>query len=737
MKIMPIKKNFLTLVVLTLFVNACAAPREIHEEVPPIPTLVGPQVNQDTLLFGGPDNRSFPVLSTLNVGKTLVPLGIFQDFVKVDVSGQRTGFMHKDLIDNLPNDVPEIPIQNVPWIPVNISDYFQSEITTFTDNVIILENTEDVGFGWEAGSASFDSPFRIKMSLGVKNPQAGQANIQLIGTPHNSHAEDWWQGLISMELSINSDGLLRFCIRDGSSEDCAYNETSTIQNGQLFMILFDDPQGKTFHLIDDQGTTVSTVKTNDLTGLNLPNGLFPDKNFWLGAWINKGVSLTVSSFALEKEPDGKWDFNVDSAVYSPVSPEIITEEKFIDFVPSKNGTTPLWNRGTSVIVRQDDNVFISMIETHPEWAQPNNVNCGLYQRTLDGWQVQVELNDPTREPCPIASDGGDLYISTNRSLGENSLPEIAIVNEFNFGNEPVILTPEWTEGHNFTAWSYRGISMDANNKELLLLNISDDYGYYWTFLDKEGQWSSKGVMNFPIQEDGTNLRLAYPNTILQNHSAYIMTVSDVLEPNYEYIGHMPDHGTDFHYVFRQLYYSWTPDITSQDLSEWKLLASVEPYGEISNQDIWMAKDGITHFLWVEKSVDSRLENHLPEVLDTQTLWHAVLKDGGVISRTRLMTYDTRGIRPNRASFHSLPNGRLFVIISVYEITGETGNHLIELYADRTHSSPIKLGLKEPLGVFQIAGQQNGSPPSNYIDIIGTTKWDSTTLNYVRIKLEQP
>jgi hypothetical protein len=732
-----IKKTIVILLVLTIFAGACAPAPVETPEVIPTPTAIRPQLSQDTLLFSGPGNRSFEAMVPLRAGETVNPIGTYKDFTLVQIDGVGTGFVYKELIDHFPNNLPQFAFEKVPWSPVDINDYFESEITAFTNGSIIMENTQDDGFGWEAGSTSFDSPFRIRMRLSINDPRAGHANIQLIGTPYDSHAEDWWQGLISTELSIDSDGLLSFCIRNGASEDCAYDEASTIEDGQSFILFFEDPQGKVFHLIDEQGNIALTVKTTSLPGLNLPNGLFPEKKFWLGAWVDPGVTLTASSFALETKPSGTWDPNVDSAIYSPVIPKVITEELFMEYEPSENGSTPLWNRGASVIVRQSEDVFISMIETISEWEQPNNVTCSLHQRDGDKWKVVVELNDPTREPCPIASDGNSLFISTNTSLGENSQPEVVRAQKAILGSETSVLTPEWAEEHNFTAWSYRGLGMDVNNKEVLLLNISDDHGYYWSFLDANGQWSRKGVMNFPVQEDGTNLRLAYPNTILQNRSAYIMTVSDIKETNDEYVAYMLDYGTDFHYVFRQLYYAWTPDIASQDPTEWKLLASTEPYGEISNQDVWMAEDGTTHFLWIEESIDGRLEDYLPEVADTQTLWHAVLKDGEVISRTVLMEYDSRGMRPNRARFQSLPDGRLFVFISGYEGAGGVGNRLIELYQDGTHSKAVKINLDEPLDVFQIAGQQNGSNPSNYIDIIGATDWDTSPLYYARIQLGRP
>lgn len=690
-----------------------------------------PYITQNTALYKGPGNDSFEIIAELKDGSPVLPLGVYQDFVKVEIPEGYIGFVRKELVSGLPNELPELNEEDVPWIKVNINDDLNKDYAVIEGDTIIMENLQETGIGWEGGSTLIDAPFRIRINLNTPNPKAGHANIQLIGTPHKSNKDNWWEYLIDLETSIDFNGNLRICIRDGSSENCAYDQSTSIQNGQSFTLLFDDPQGKDLHILDQQGDTALSINTSASKELNLPNGLFPEKKFWLGGWASPGVKLTISPFLIEKKPSGRWDPNTDNTLHIPFSSSVITEERFIDFENPANGVTPLWNRGASVIARQGEGIFISMIKTYSEFEKPNNVKCELYERTFLGWKLIFQVEEPTREPCPITTSGESLYLSTNQSLEKNSLPEIMILKN----SYRTILQPEWQDGHHFTAWSYRGIGMDPDYLELFLLNISDE-GYYWSFLDNNGQWSRNGLMAFPKNAYEDNpLRLSYPNVILRNRLAYIMTVSDVMESNNQYLNYMINDGIDFYYVFRNLYYAWTPDIARQDPSTWKLLASAEPYGYIENQDIWVAEDGSAHFIWIEKNVDDRLLSHLPGELDTQTLWHAVIRNGVVISRTPLMEYDTRGIRPVRARFHSLPNGRLFIFLALEEVNGDTTNHLMELYSDETLSTPNKIYLNSPLNVFQIASQQNGSTPSPYLDIIGLPEWGGTTLNYVRIKIK--
>jgi hypothetical protein len=100
-----------------------------------------------------------------------------------------------------------------------------------------------------------------------------------------------------------------------------------------------------------------------------------------------------------------------------------------------------------------------------------------------------------------------------------------------------------------------------------------------------------------------------------------------------------------------------------------------------------------------------------------------------------MDYDTRGNRPNEARFFHSADGRLFVIFSCYEQDYQVGNRILELYPDGTHSDSVKINLNQPLELFTIASQRNGSEPSSDIDIIGLPHWDGNILNYVRIKME--
>ena len=90
---------------------------------------------------------------------------------------------------------------------------------------------------------------------------------------------------------------------------------------------------------------------------------------------------------------------------------------------------------------------------------------------------------------------------------------------------------------------------------VLLLNINArTREQFVSYRDEKGAWQAKGTIRFPI-------RACYPQVALQNHAAHVLAIGDIVEPvelwktlKYEKLRR------DWDYVFRRLFYTWTPDI---------------------------------------------------------------------------------------------------------------------------------------------------------------------------------
>ncbi|MGQ9904728.1 MAG: hypothetical protein ACUVRU_10510, partial [Anaerolineae bacterium] len=110
-------------------------------------------------------------------------------------------------------------------------------------------------------------------------------------------------------------------------------------------------------------------------------------------------------------------------------------------------------------------------------------------------------------------------------------------------------------------------------------------------MDHSGAWTRSGMIRFP-------LRACYPQVALVNRAAYVMAVSDIVEPNVEWRAHKKRiTGNDWDYDFRQLYFTWSPDIVTTPFSPILTVASVdETCGHIRNLDLWIGPDGDAHLL---------------------------------------------------------------------------------------------------------------------------------------------
>ena len=94
------------------------------------------------------------------------------------------------------------------------------------------------------------------------------------------------------------------------------------------------------------------------------------------------------------------------------------EEIVTRYTPANNGAGPMWCYGSTVIARQNSDVYLSTIETGKDVPLLCNTRWQLWHRTSDGWKLkQTEKAYRQREPCPIAIfQDGPVFLSVNRNL---------------------------------------------------------------------------------------------------------------------------------------------------------------------------------------------------------------------------------------------------------------------------------------------------------------------------------
>ena len=439
---------------------------------------------------------------------------------------------------------------------------------------------------------------------------------------------------------------------------------------------------------------------------------------------------------------------------SPLRPVVELEETVYTYVSANNGAGPMWCAGSTCLFRSDDRLYATGLETVPDAKPLNNCRWVLFERSSPGWQRRYVDDGLTREPAPLVGfDDGRVWVSGNPTLGTGpepgggpAKPELWAFSG-TFSDPPTRHFPEWKGTPSFREHSYRSFAADGPNAELIILqNIG--YGYAeWSFRDADGQWPAKGQLQWPIGHDyepTIPVRLCYPNVALVNRAVHFFGIGDIVEPNptWRQFKHELT-GNRWDYVFRRLYYAWTPDIIDEPFSSWTEIASREATaGFIWPCDLWIDGHGRAHLLWTERALDERLrERFFPEGQQSHTLNYAVIEQGKEIRRHRLLeSTDSRpGLVSGRARFHVLPNEALLVVayVSGTDVDGRTvaENRVGRIDEDGTLRQFVTVPLERPFTNFFTATPRGGSKPSNILEFLGTVSGGGQAIGYAKVRIE--
>ena len=437
---------------------------------------------------------------------------------------------------------------------------------------------------------------------------------------------------------------------------------------------------------------------------------------------------------------------------------IVELEEIVTRTPgSNNGASPLWCYGSPALVRYGDEVFLSVSQTGkvPE-VNKGYCNCRwqLWRREDKGkgWRiVRQEPHFDQREPCPLAGfPDGRLFLSVNplRDRRRNRGPCDPHLLQFlrdKRNAAPTALRPVWAEGVRLTEHSYRGLAVDAENGELLLLNIhaSESGPYFPSFRDAKGNWHPLRPVEFPI-------RACYPQAILADRAAHILAIGDIVEPvkkwreiKWQVLQRSWD------YAFRRLFYVHTPDILKRPFARPLEIDTVETTaGHIRNLDLYLDGDGSAHLLYLRQPHQYAFlrDKFFPGQPMKDQLVHVVVRDGKVKRRQVLMESieGSKQLSPGYGRLHATPDGRLYAVVYAERKAGKgkADNYLLEIRAKGSKARPVALGMKHPLASFFTNTPRGGSKPDKTLDLfgVGATKRrpgariPEHVLRYARIRL---
>lgn len=448
--------------------------------------------------------------------------------------------------------------------------------------------------------------------------------------------------------------------------------------------------------------------------------------------------LFVDGVHLSMEGHARVGAALAEAMRGPIAtPRIVVrrEEDIYTYTPPNNGSGPLWSFGCAISLRLDDTLLVSEMETGVDVPPLSNTRWRLRKRADDGWTAPAEASEyRQREPTILAATSDTTFFLYVNDSAEppgarygRCVPHLL---KFRLGEPgpPEPIMPEWTGTPKFTDHSYRGFASDRARRELLMLNIDAGTSVQnWCRLTEAGEALGHGQIVFPI-------RSCYPHVALRDGAGYVLAIGDIVEPVEEWRKFKFEQTQrEWDYVFRILYFTWSPDLSAQGFAEPIEIANVDDTaGHIMNQDLWIGPENEALIMYTECEVQSPLmrDRFFPGKSTVNSLHLAVVKDGAVTAR-RTLIEGTPERAPGHARFHETPDGAVYAVMC---LTGaQPGNYLMRVYPEDSIAEPIPIPLGRPFGSFLLPTVRAGNLPSNTIDIVGACAPD--TISYAEILLE--
>jgi hypothetical protein len=418
---------------------------------------------------------------------------------------------------------------------------------------------------------------------------------------------------------------------------------------------------------------------------------------------------------------------------------VITEETIATCEPPNNGSGPLWCYGAPLLTRTGTDVYASIMETGADVPPLCNTRPRLYRkRGTEGWQlVWAPPAFREREPCPLVTLGqGRLFLSVNTSV----MPPGTYYGKckpalFGFSRNtlstPKEHTPPFPQTATFTDHSYRGIAADSQRDEILLLHIDAQTSeYHYALRKHDGSWDPPGVLAFPI-------RACYPQVVLLNRVAHVLAIGDIVEPVEEWRRYKREKTQrEWDYVFRRLFYTWTPHVPTEPFRPPLEIDNVDATGgHITNLDLWLDKQGVAHLLYLRQQTTPLLrERYFPNLPLRTSMEYCTVKDGRLVRKQTLME-GGEGLNtphPRYGRFHSPDGTRLLVVFAATEPDGTWFNAVMPLLPQR--GEPTRIPLREPFTAFFTACERGGSRPTKTLDIFGVGVHSPNSLRYAALIL---
>jgi len=161
-----------------------------------------------------------------------------------------------------------------------------------------IQYTND-NISWFAAS---EPGFKVKLTgyYAVKMTLRGEkyfAGINLIGK-YAEKGKEWWDGRKSLNIFVLYDNIELY-VDTGFARDpiqITSEKVTTDENGNLELIFIFDKNGKNLIITNTQGLVINIIDINQSASGNLPDGIFPAEEVYVGISLTPQAKLTIVEF---------------------------------------------------------------------------------------------------------------------------------------------------------------------------------------------------------------------------------------------------------------------------------------------------------------------------------------------------------------------------------------------------------------------------------------------------------
>lgn len=315
-------------------------------------------------------------LTIIPAGTEVIVTALFQDFAKIAVQMEnhtRYGFLPKSALLIIPDNLPKLSLDEVPWGSiVDTSKFLSNSNETGGEIILTPKSSEEIGTFED--SVRYTVPDQLRIHFKLENIGSKWISFYLIG---RSFQGLWWDGITRFDISVGKNHYF-LCVYDGTKDQCSAGFDIGIPVDEEITLVFSDKNGKQLQIFDNTDHVVFQIDF-PLLSASLHKGLFPEGWFQYGVSVLNPGTIKVSNLSFSSPPSGKFEKSWLtepglSELASPLGIMIGTE------------FSPDWmddRRFSEVMYHDYDLAYLSIFSDEQIWKGPDDYDFETMDQIVD------------------------------------------------------------------------------------------------------------------------------------------------------------------------------------------------------------------------------------------------------------------------------------------------------------------------------------------------------------------